>query len=188
MFTSNKIDKYLTHARHTSGLLSWPLRHPITQLTHPTMFKYFDSPVSNFYFAHILDTSQLIIYNKREIHEHLMLPWVKCALREHCIAPPGSKYYGCDFTRRPIFHYSGCHRYEMSAFSIITAKLFEFQVNKYTAVVGERVDDGAFNNNTVFRKEDKFFVNLVVLAKEKSEAPDEEHDKYAPGLTTKNLL
>ncbi len=57
---------------------------------------------------------------------------MKCALKEECIAPRGSKFNGCDYTRRPTFLYSGCHRYEMSAFSIITSLLFNFEQNKYT--------------------------------------------------------
>ena len=61
-----------------------------------------------------------------------MLPWVKCALKEDCIAPRGSKFYGCDFSRKPTFLYSGCHRYEMSAFSNITAIMFNFEQSIYT--------------------------------------------------------
>jgi hypothetical protein len=61
-----------------------------------------------------------------------MLPWVKCALKEDCISPPGAQLNGCDFTRRPEFLYSGCHRYESSSFSIITALLFNFDSTKYT--------------------------------------------------------
>ncbi len=57
---------------------------------------------------------------------------VKCALKEECIAPRGSKFNGCDYTRRPTFLYSGCHRYEMSAFSIIASMLFDFDQKKYT--------------------------------------------------------
>jgi hypothetical protein len=53
-------------------------------------------------------------------------------LKEECIAPVGSKYNGCDYSRRPTFLYSGCHRYEMSAFSIITSQLFNFDHKQYT--------------------------------------------------------
>ena len=103
-------------------------------MTHPSMFKYFRAKLSDFYFVHMLDTSQFILYNNKEIHTNLMLPWVKCALKEECISPPGSKFYGCDFTRRPAFLYSSCHRYEMSAFSIITALLFDYDQTKYTTL------------------------------------------------------
>jgi hypothetical protein len=67
-----------------SGLLAWPLIQPITQMTHPSMFKYFESKPEEFHFMHMLDTSRFLIYNNRDIHEKLMLPWVKCALKEVC--------------------------------------------------------------------------------------------------------
>lgn len=131
VFISNNIEKYLDKSK-SSGLLAWPMEEPVSQLTHPLMFDYFNAKVHDFYFVHMLDTSQLIIYNNWKIHTELMLPWVKCALKEDCISPVGSQFSGCDFNRLPAFLFSGCHRYEMSAFSIITAQLFNFDLNKYT--------------------------------------------------------
>lgn len=91
----------------------------------------------DYFFVHMLDTSQFILFNNKKIHQFLMLPWVKCALKANCIAPPGSKYYGCNFDRRPLFKYSGCHRYEQSAFSIIVALFYQFDENKYTASINQ---------------------------------------------------
>ena len=70
--------------------------------------------------------------DKTQLIEFIKLFKVKCALKEECIAPVGSKYNGCDYSRRPTFLYSGCHRYEMSAFSIITSQLFNFDHKQYT--------------------------------------------------------
>jgi hypothetical protein len=131
IFTSNKIDNFLAKSKQ-NGLLAWPLSQPVTQMTHPSMFRYFQARPNDFYFVHTLDTTRFILFNNKKIHLSLMLPWVKCALKKDCIAPAGSKYNGCDFTRRPAFLYSGCHRYEMSSFSIITALLFQFDQTKYT--------------------------------------------------------
>lgn len=131
VFVSNDIDKYLAKAKET-GVLVWPKSEPVTQMSHPLMFKYFSTKSRDFNFIHMLDTTQFILYNNQDIHTKLMLSWVKCALRVECIAPRGSKYNGCDYTRRPTFLYSGCHRYEMSAFSIITAQLFNFDEKQYT--------------------------------------------------------
>lgn len=146
VFISNRIETFLNKSK-LNGILTWPLSQPITQLTHPSMFKYFKTKPSDFYFVHLLDTTQFIIYNNKDIHLNLMLPWVKCALKEECIAPPGSKYYGCDFNRRPAFLYSSCHRYEASAFSIITALLFQFDQTKYTMLYNS--DDSQPNNKTI---------------------------------------
>lgn len=131
VFISNNIDRYLNKSKET-GILTWPRSEPVTQMSHPLMFKYFGKKASDFHFIHMIDTTQFILYNNKNIHARLMLPWVKCALKEECIAPSGSKYNGCDFTRRPTFLYSGCHRYEMSAFSVITAALFDFDEKQYT--------------------------------------------------------
>ncbi len=128
---SNKIEDYLNNSK-TEGLVAWPCKEPITQMTHPSMFKYFTLNSQDFYFVHMLDTTKMFIVNKEHIHKKLMLPWVKCALKEDCISPPGAQLNGCDFTRRPEFLYSGCHRYESSSFSIITALLFNFDSTKYT--------------------------------------------------------
>ncbi|RMZ93725.1 hypothetical protein BpHYR1_010804, partial [Brachionus plicatilis] len=131
VFVSNKSDLFLAKSQK-NGLLAWPQAQPVSQMTHPTMFRYLNSKQRDYFFVHMLDTSQFIIYNNKEIHQKLMLPWVKCALKASCIAPPGSKYSGCNFTRRPFFRYSGCHRYEQSAFSIIAALLYKFDESQYT--------------------------------------------------------
>lgn len=131
VFVSNNIEKYLNKSKK-NGILTWPKNMPITQMSHPSMFKYFNKKPADFNFIHMLDTTQLILFNNQKVHQKLMLPWVKCALKEECIAPKGSKFNGCDFTRRPTFLYSGCHRYEMSAFSIITSQLYNFDQAKYT--------------------------------------------------------
>lgn len=101
-------------------------------MTHPSMFKYLNVEASEFYFIHMLDTSKFIIYNTQAVHYRLMFNWIKCALNEECIAPPGSKFNGCYLDRRPQFLYSGCHRYEMSAFSILVARMFEMDEGSYT--------------------------------------------------------
>jgi hypothetical protein len=167
IFTSNNIQPFLSRAKG-SGVLTWPLAQPISQLTHPNMFKYFGCKIKDFYFVHMLDTSQLVLFNKRSIHEDLMLPWVKCALKEECIAPLGSKYFGCDFNRKPLFHYSGCHRYEMSAFSIITSLLFDFELNKYSIDFENDNDKIKTNNNSyTIMLRNLFFANQFELIKSK---------------------
>jgi hypothetical protein len=179
VFTSNKLDTFLSHAR-SSGVLTWSLKQPVSQITHPSMFKYFDSQAQDFFFVHTLDTSQLVLYNTRLVHERLMLPWVKCALKEECIAPPGSKYYGCDFDRRPLFHYSGCHRYEMSAFSIITPLLFKFENERYTVEVVAGGGTRAAVNGS-------FFVNLMLVQSKITSSVINEELVLNEIITTKNL-
>lgn len=105
------------------------------------MFKYLDAETTQFYFIHMLDTTRFVIYNTVDIHNKLMFNWVKCALKEECIAPPGSKFNGCDLDRRPQFLYSGCHRYEMSAFSILVSSMFNMKESAYTMTLGQNMTE-----------------------------------------------
>ena len=61
-----------------------------------------------------------------------MLPWVKCALLEECINPPGAQNSGCH-PRRPYFLYNGCHRYDMSSLNILLGQAFGMETTPYTA-------------------------------------------------------
>jgi hypothetical protein len=168
--------------------LAWPSSEPITQMTHPSMFKYFKAAIPDFYFVHMLDTRQLILYNNIDIHTKLMLPWVKCALKESCVAPLGSKYHGCDFSRRPTFLYSSCHRYEMSAFSIITAMMFDFDESKYTMSTAENASSasnlsssssGSINNESGFIQiyYDSFMTAMTPFKTNEIEQVDSQNKK-----------
>lgn len=73
-----------------------------------------------------------------------MLPWVKCALLEECISPPGAQNSGCNYFRKPLFRYTGCHRYDMSSLNIILGLAFKFDELPYTSkarVFGSLLDD-----------------------------------------------
>lgn len=76
----------------------------------------------------------MAIYNSEKVARQLMLPWVKCALLEECISPPGAQNTGCNYFRRPLYKYTGCHRYDMSALNIILGKTFGFEEEPYTSV------------------------------------------------------
>ena len=46
-----------------------------------------------------------------------------------CVNPIGAQDSGCRFDKKPQFRYSGCHRYDVSAFNIVLGELFSFQVS-----------------------------------------------------------
>lgn len=74
----------------------------------------------------------------------IMLPWVKCALLEGCINPTGAQNAGCNFFRKPLFLYSGCHYYDMSALNVILGQVFEYDERGYASketVFGNLIDD-----------------------------------------------
>jgi len=41
------------------------------------------------------------------------------------------KVNGCDLTRRPRYRYSGCHRYDSSAFNVILGQMFYYDDSGY---------------------------------------------------------
>jgi hypothetical protein len=79
-----------------------------------------------------------------------MLPWVKCALLEDCINPMGAQNVGCNFVRKPLFKYSGCHYYDMAALNVILGALFQYEETPYAgkdAIFGNFEDDRLLAKN-----------------------------------------
>lgn len=138
---SSQIDGVLQKAQK-EGLVSWSIDQPTSTLTHPKMFDYFQTRQDNFYFHRMVEPSHILLYNTGLIHQHLMLPWVQCALTPDCIAPIGAQSTGCRFDKKPLYRYSGCHRYDMSALNVILGIMFDY------------------NNCYVASNEDKFFQKI----------------------------
>ncbi len=126
-FTSAELALLLNQAKRV-GVVSWPVVYPTSALTHPDMFHYFNVSAEKYHFHRMVDTSQFIIYNLETVHSELMLPWVKCALDKHCIAPYGASRTGCSFNRKPKYEYLGCHKFDMSAFNILLGSLYKFEM------------------------------------------------------------
>ena len=59
----------------------------------------------------------LVFYRTNTTWHQVMKPWLKCAFTVDCISPRWSRLDGCLHVRRPKT--TGCHRYDMSALSII---------------------------------------------------------------------
>lgn len=142
MFTSNEIESVSQQAQK-EGLASWSINQPTSALTHPRMFDYFHTHQEKYFFHRMVQPSHLLLYNTNIIHQQLMLPWVKCALVSDCIAPIGAQSSGCRFDKKPLYRYSGCHRYDMSALNVILGIMFDYSSGPYVA-----------------REEDKFFQRI----------------------------
>lgn len=121
---------HLIKSAQNVGLVVWTIQDPVSSLTYTKMLKHFQVRIDDYYFQESAKTSQLIIFNIEKIHKELMLPWVKCALVEECISPTGAQNTACNYDRKPLFKYSGCHKYDMSAFNVILGKVFQ-DVNVY---------------------------------------------------------
>ncbi|XP_076086131.1 uncharacterized protein LOC143056850 [Mytilus galloprovincialis] len=116
---------HLIKKAQTLGLVAWTIKDPVSSLTYTKMLKHFKVKIEDYYFKESAKTSQLIVFDTEKIHKELMLPWVKCALVEECISPTGAQNTACNYERKPLFKYSGCHKYDMSAFDVILGKIFK---------------------------------------------------------------
>uniref|UniRef100_A0A0B6YPG6 Uncharacterized protein n=1 Tax=Arion vulgaris TaxID=1028688 RepID=A0A0B6YPG6_9EUPU len=120
------------------------MKDPTSSFTHPSMIRFFHMNQGSYFFQHAVESSHLIIYNTDRITRDIMLPWIKCALVEECISPPGAQNSGCNYFRRPLYKYTGCHRYDMSALNVILGRVFMFDEEPYTSrekLFGSLVDD-----------------------------------------------
>ncbi|RWS12444.1 uncharacterized protein B4U79_11706 [Dinothrombium tinctorium] len=129
---STKAKKVIEEAKK-EGILSWTIQKPTAALTHPRMFEFFRTQSEKYYFHRMIEPSSIIIYNSRRIHSQLMLPWVRCALTQYCIAPIGAQRFGCRLNKKPMYRYSGCHHYDMSALNIVLGFMFNFSEKPYVA-------------------------------------------------------
>ncbi|XP_054708211.1 uncharacterized protein LOC129218052 [Uloborus diversus] len=147
VFTSGEIHSILKQAEK-EGLVSWSIHQPTSALTHPRMFDFFNTRQEKFFFHRMVEPNHIVLYNLQSIHFRVMLPWVKCSLVPNCIAPIGSQNSGCRFDKKPLYRYSGCHRYDTSALNVALGVMFDFSSSHYYA-----------------KEEDKFF-HLVDVDKE----------------------
>lgn len=117
-----------------SGILTWsmPMKNAVSSLTHKKMFEYFHTKAENFLFLEMVSPEVLLVVNKRDIHQDVMLPWVQCALTQDCIVPIGAQSGGCKFNKKPQYRYSGCHSYDASALNIILGVKFKLDGSQYT--------------------------------------------------------
>lgn len=131
-FVSADISAAVAQAQQ-SGIVAWMLDtgDATSTLTHPKMFSYFKTTAVKYRFQHMISSSHLVIYNTKEIHNNVMLPWVQCALSHSCISPTGAEANYCSL-RKPRYLYSGCHHYDESALNIILGQAFNFLDDKYT--------------------------------------------------------
>lgn len=147
VFNTGEIRNILNQAEK-EGLSSWTINQPTSALTHPRMFDYFNTKQEKFFFHRMIQPNHIVLYNINSIHFNVMFPWVKCALIPNCIAPIGAQNSGCRFDKKPLYRYSGCHRYDTSALNVVLGLMFDFSSSHYAA-----------------REEDKFF-RLVDIDKE----------------------
>lgn len=117
-----------------------PGQQPTSALTHVGMFEYLHAAREAFFFQRMVDPAVLLVFDSPQVRHQLMLPWVRCALVPECIAPVGAQSTGCRFDKKPLYRYSGCHRYDVSALNVILGMVYENNKQPY-----------------VFAEQDRFF-------------------------------
>ena len=121
------------------GVRGWTVEQPTSALTHPGMFPFFQTEKGNFFFHRMLDPSCLLLLNTPRVHQHLMLPWIRCVLQAECISPIGAQSSGCRFDKKPLYRYSGCHFYDMSALNVALGLMFDFDARPYAGSDADRL-------------------------------------------------
>lgn len=120
------------------SVYSWSVEQPTSALTHPGMFPFFQTEKENYFFHRMVDPACLILFNTRPVHQRLMLPWIRCALLSDCISPIGAQSSGCRFDKKPLYRYSGCHFYDMSALNVVLGLMFDFDNKVYAGSDADR--------------------------------------------------
>ncbi|CAG5118455.1 unnamed protein product [Candidula unifasciata] len=114
------------------GLKSYFVWDPLTftslvAYTDPDMFEYFNESRCAFKDCSLISSEAVAVYRTEATWVELMRPWLVCALNEQCIAPTNARYSGCIEIRHP--HTTGCHRYDMSALSIILNRAVQYTID-----------------------------------------------------------
>ena len=117
-------------SRHNTGAVFYldSTHHSIVAATHPGMLEYFPM-VKEGAVKDMLQGGAVVYINKDEVQRHIMKWVVICALKNDCIAPPGSKLF-CGF-HFPRDSFGGCHRYDQSLQSILVSNAYNYEQEKY---------------------------------------------------------
>ena len=131
-FTSGYLDAVTSQASRV-GVVSWPMIHTTSAMTHFGVFDYFNTTQTAYHFHRMVNPDQMLLYNTDTVHTQLMYPWIRCTLHESCVAPLGSQPGGCHLTQRPLYIYSGCHQYDLSVFNVVLGQSYQYKL-PYIAV------------------------------------------------------
>lgn len=115
-----------------TGVLGWNTPTAVSTRTHPKMFDYFQTDADDFIFLRMVDLDIALFMDTPFVEKNIMLPWLKCALTVECIDPIGAQWNGCKYNKKPLYRYSGCHAYDVSAFNIVLGLTWHLDVSKYS--------------------------------------------------------
>lgn len=148
------------------GLKNYFLWDPIiyTSLVAYTdrgMFEYFNESRCTFKDCSLLSSEAIAVYRTEASWAELMKPWLVCALNKECIAPPYARYSGCIEIRHP--RTTGCHRYDMSALSIILNRAVQYTIDSQQ-MVSARLTYTDIEEVTYFPEQPWTYTELFLLS------------------------
>ena len=122
----------------TQGILTLSTTaHSIYAVTHPRMFEYLPSNITELKRAEQRQAGALLLYRTHHVYMHVIRWWVLCALDNNCMAPILNRY--CKWKTKDHFNELGnCHRFDQSAINILLANLYAFDDSSYY-YAGDRV-------------------------------------------------
>ncbi|RUS70206.1 hypothetical protein EGW08_022032 [Elysia chlorotica] len=100
---------------------------PVVAYTEKDMFEFFQEKRCTFKDCSMLTAEAIALYRTEATWTEIMRPWLKCALNVDCIAPKYAMYSKCFHMRQP--RTTGCHRYDMSALSIIINRAVQYTID-----------------------------------------------------------
>ena len=127
-FKSPSSPNYLRLRGSRSYFLWDPLVfQPVVAYTEKDTFDYLQEKRCTFRDCSIITAEAIALYRTQTTWIELMKPWLKCALNADCIAPKYAMYSKCFHMRQP--RTTGCHRYDMSALSIIINRAVQYTID-----------------------------------------------------------
>lgn len=125
--SSNSLNFVRSRGKNHYMLWDTPAFTSVTGYTSKGMFTYLKETRCSFLEAGMIDSQVVVLYRTNTTWHTLMKPWLMCALNPECIAPSWSRLDGCLHYRRP--QTTGCHRFDMSALSIIVNRGSQYTLN-----------------------------------------------------------
>jgi hypothetical protein len=127
-FHSNDIESLVESSEHI-GLKSQYTDFKLNCFSNKRIFDWFQENPDEY--EHInLSKTNILMFSRSFVTSLFMKTWVTCAFDEQCIAPTGSNAQGNFFNYFfDCISTCACHRFDQSAFSLITTYFFTYSKN-----------------------------------------------------------
>src|SRR5688572_20945909 len=102
------------------------------------MYRYLPIPTAMAIKVPVREAGHIYVARTRDIYANIVRWWAACALVEPCIAPTMKRI--CKIRAADVF--ADCHRFDQSAFNILLANHFVYDVRPYSYASESQSHDG----------------------------------------------